>query len=405
MVVDAATGEVGHFRVDSQTGQALRLPDEKVRLYTAPSEAISSEKKPMVPTPIIEVRKRGSGRRQPTNRVIMSAVLVGLLASLLAVGLVLYGAQYGPKLAIEHAPIPGGTIGTPIDITAEVSGPVRNVTLAYAAVGSSSTRVSMNQIVGAGTNSLSRLYGYTIPGADVIGNMAYYIIAIDTAGNKVSTSTYYVSVGDFNIVPKTPEFSVYRNATQQFATQLELIPVNGFTQPVSFSSSGTPQGMTITFRPTPASTSTMLDDVMITADPTAASGTAPVTILATYLPPKSPPVIKRATLTITVADFDIHVSPASNEVSRGSTATFTLTLTLQKGFVAPVTVNIFGLPQGAKYQLSTTNVTTLGGGPGTATVTLEISVTSLAKPATYPITISAAGGGVLHSQTVALIVR
>ncbi len=407
MVVDAGTGEVGYFRVDPQTGQALRLPDEKVRLYTEPSEAISIEKRPPAPTPTIEVRKRGPGRRQPTTRLIMAAVLVGLLASLLAVGLVLYGAEYGPKLAIEHAPIPSGTIGTPIEITAVVSGRVHNVTVAYAPVGSpSSTRVPMNQMGGAVfTDSQNRLYGYTIPGADVNGNMAYYIIAFDTTGNKVSTSTYYIPIADFNIVPKNTGSTVYRNSTEQFATQLELLPINGFTQQVSLSATGIPQGMDITFRPNPAPPSMMLVDMMITANPTATSGTTSVTILATYSPRESPPVVKQATLTITVADFGLQVSPASSQVSAGSTATFTLTVTLEKGFVDPVTVNLLGLPEGAKYQLTTSNATSLGGGPGSTIVTLQISVPTFAKHTTYSITIDVVGGGVLHSQTVELIVR
>ncbi len=407
MVVDAGTGEVGYFRVDTQSGEAFRIAAEKVRLYTEPSEAISIEPKPLTPTPTIEVRRRKPERRRPTTRLIMGAVLVGLLASLLAVGLVFYGVQYGPKLAIDHAPIPSGTVGTPIEITAGVTGPVLNVTLAYAPVGNpSATRVLMNQVKGVpGTGSQYGLYGYTIPGADVNGNMAYYIIAFDTAGNKVSTSTYYLAIADFNILTKSASFTVYRNSTEQFATQLELLPVNGFTQQVSLSATGTPHGMDITFRPNPAPSSTRLVDVMVRANPTSTSGTSSATILATYLPPESPPVIKRTTLTITVADFDLQVSPASSQVSRGSAATFTLTLTLQKGFVDPITVNVLGLPQGAKYQLSTSNASSLGGGPGTTIVTLQISLPTSTKPTTYSITISAVGGGILHSQSVDLIVR
>ncbi len=407
MVVDAGTGEVGYFRVDPQSAEALRIPADKVLVYMEPSEAISVEPKRPAPTPTIEVRRRAPERRQPTTRLIMGAVLVGLLASLLAVGLVLYGVQYGPKLAIDHAPIPSGTIGTPIEITASLTGPVSNVTLAYAPVGNpSATKVLMNQIKGVpSTDSQYGLYGYTIPGSDVTGNLAYYIIAFDPVGNKVSTSTYYVAIADFNVVPKSNAITVYRNSTTQFVTQLELLPVNSFNQQISLSTSGAPQGTAITFHPNPATPGMTLVDITITAAPTSPIGTASVAILATYLPAKSAPVIRQTTVAVTVADFGLQVSPASNQVSRGSTTTFTLTLTLQKGFVDPVTINVLGVPQGAKYQLSTTNVTSLGGGPGTTTVTLQITISTLAKPTTYPITITAMGGGVLHSQNVTLIVR
>lgn len=403
MVVDAGTGEVGYFRVDPQSARAFRIPADMVMVYTEPSEAISIEPKQPAPTPTIEVRRRPTGQRQSTTRLIMAAVLVGLLASFLAVGLVLYGVQYGPKLAIDHAPIPSGTVGTPMEITASVTGPVRNVTLAYAAVGNSATtRVLMNQSEAAGTGLQ---YGYTIPGSDVTGNLAYYITAFDTVGNKVSTSTYYVAIADFNIIPKSNAITVYRNSTEQFVTQLELLPVNGFNQLLSLSTSGVPQGTAMIFHPNPATPSMTVVDVTITAAPAAPVGTALVAILATYFPAKSAPVIRQTTVAVTVADFDLQVSPASTQVSRGSSAMFTLMLNLQKGFVDPVTVSVLGVPQGAKYKLSTTDVTALGGGPGTTTVTLQITVSTLTKPAAYPITITSMGGGVLHSQNVTLIVR
>ncbi len=400
MVVDALTGEVGYFRVDPQTGKTTRLPADKIKLYADPSEAVPLEAKAKrrAGTPTLEVRRRVILPWQPTNRLIISAVLIMLLASLAVVGVLVSRAPNISTVTIGHKPIASAIIGTPIEVTANVTGPVHNVTLTYTPMArTSSTQVLMKSI------ALS-MYRYLIPGSQVTANIAYYISAYDMAGHNASTSTYLISVADFEILPQSTALTVYRNSTKPFVSELSLLQLNGFSQPVSLSASGAPQGMVVAFSPNPAPAGTTKVDVMITATPNAPSGSASVTIFATYMPPQSPPVAKRTTLAITVADFDLQVSPTSSEVFAGSTATFTVTLTLQKGFVDPVTVSVLGLPQGARYQL-TSNATVLGGGPGTAMVTLQISIPTFAKRTAYPITVSAAGAGVLHSLTIQLTVR
>jgi uncharacterized membrane protein len=92
-------------------------------------------------------------------------------------------------------------------------------------------------------------------------------------------------------------------------------------------------------------------------------------------------------------------------VQAGSKATFGLSLTLQKGFVDPVNVTLLNLPQGAKYTLTISNPTVLAGGPGTTTITLQITIPAFTKAGTYPILIEAVGGGLVHALTVQLTVR
>ncbi len=404
MVVDTQTGEVGYFRVDPQTGKAVRLPAEKIKVYTELSEAIPPEAKakppkPRMPTPTVEVRRTVVEPWQPTSRLILSIVLIALLASLAVVGAILYRGAYSPTLTINYTPIPTATIGTPIDVRANITGPVHNVTLAYAPTGSDSfTRVLMNSIAPGE-------YGYTIPGAQVTTNIAYNIVAADTAGNKVSTNTYYIAVADFKILPQSATFTVYRNSTNPFVSELGLLPINGFTQLLLLSATGVPEGMEITFSPNSAPSGTTNVEMTIAASPNTPNGTSSVAISATYVPPASPAVVRQTTLTVTVADFDLQVTPRSSDLSAGSSTTLTLTLTLEKGFVDPVTINVLGLPPGAKWQLSTNNATVLGGGAGTATRTLQITVATFTKRGTYAITIGASGAGVVHSRTVQLTVR
>jgi uncharacterized membrane protein len=109
---------------------------------------------------------------------------------------------------------------------------------------------------------------------------------------------------------------------------------------------------------------------------------------------------------VTVADFQLTATPPSNVLQAGSTATFTITLTLQKGFTDPVSItDVSGLPQGATYTLTASNPTVLAGGPGATSILLQIKVPPLTKVGTYPIVIAAVGGGVTHSMMVQIIVR
>jgi proteasome lid subunit RPN8/RPN11 len=45
MVVDAETGDVGYFRVDRETAEHYRIPDERITVFENPSEAVRPEAK------------------------------------------------------------------------------------------------------------------------------------------------------------------------------------------------------------------------------------------------------------------------------------------------------------------------------------------------------------------------
>ena len=399
MVVDASNREVGFYRLDPQTGMAIRIPPEKITIYSERSEAVPAEAKvrPRIATPIVEVRRQERSPRQPGTRLAISIVLIALVVSVTIFGVLLYTGLRSPALAITHTPISTVTVGTPIEVKANVTGAVKNVTLNYAPTGGAFTQVPMNSTAG---NS----YRYLIPGDQVTSNMVYYITAFDKAGNKVVTGTYTIVAADFNILPQTSALSVYRNSTKSFSLALTLIQINNFTEPLSLTQGGAPQGVSITFTPNPAPPGTKTASILISAGPSAQLGTTPVTIQASYTPTGSAPVLKQFTLTITVSDFNLQVTPASATVSAGSVASLNASLAFTNGFVDQVNITVAGLPSGAKYQGNGT-VIPLGGGAGTRTLNLRITVPISTKRGTYVITISASGGGVSHSQTVQLIVR
>jgi uncharacterized membrane protein len=190
---------------------------------------------------------------------------------------------------------------------------------------------------------------------------------------------------------------VYR--TRYAFANIQLVSINNFAQRIQLSASGTPNGLTITFSRNPALTGTTVN-LNVTASPTTPNGTYPIALIASYLQ-----VTRQTTLNVTVADFGFQVSPTSATVRAGSKATFDLSLALQKGFVDPVNVTLLNLPQGAKYTLTISNPTVLAGGPGTTTITLQITIPAFTKAGTYPVIIEAVGGGLVHALTVQLTVR
>jgi len=295
---------------------------------------------------------------------------------------------------ISSNPVSVGTIGTPIQISATVTGPVSTVTLVYGPeTEGQTTEVPMNPI-GAGE------FSYVIPSNQVTGNIAYYIKASDSTGRQVNTTTYHIVVADFNILPQTSSFTVYR--TRYAVTNIQLVSINEFTQPVQLSATGNPSGLTITFSRNPAPIGSV--SLNVTADSSTPCGTYPIVLVASYLPPQSPEVTRQTTLDVTVADFGLQVAPTSVIMQAGSTATFSVTLTLQKGFVDPVSITLLNLPQGATYVLTASNPTVLAGWSGSTTITLQITIPPSTVAGTYPILIEAIGGGLVHVLTVQLTV-
>jgi proteasome lid subunit RPN8/RPN11 len=403
LVVDSSTGEVGCFRVIPGTDNAVRLPEGNIRVFTDPNEAIpASPATPIniAPTPTVEVRRRSPTALALTRRMALSLILVAVILSIGAFAILLHsyrGSASESAVMITHVPVSAATIGTPIEISANVTGPARNVTLVYGqTTGGPITQAVMNSVA-------TGQYSYVIPGSQVTGNIAYYIKAYDTVGRQVNTTTYHVAVADFNLQPQTNTLTVYR--TKSATLEVQLQSINNFNGQLKLSTNGNPSGLAIIFSTNPAPSGTVVQ-LNFTADANTPNGTYPVTLVATYLPSQSSPVTRQTVVDATVADFQVTVTPSMDVVPAGSTATFTITLALQKGFIDPVMITgISGLPQGATYTLTASNPTVLAGGPGNTDITLQIKIPAFTKVGTYPIVIVASGGGITHILNAQITVR
>jgi len=400
MVVDARTGDVGYFRVDPQTGKPVRLVGDQVRAYESPEDAVQpvarkeariSHALQVAPIP------PSTGRRLPISSAVLAIVLVALVASAGLIGVILYQGSTSESIPqIIHKPVDRAIIGTPVQILANVTGSVRNVTLYYSSVGDASfTRTEM-YLDGSGT------YASLIPGEQVKGTMEYYIEALSSAGHSARTQRYQILVSDYALVTENQAFTVYRNRSATI--DLRLLPINGFEEEVQLRTTNVPEGLEIGFTPVQLSFGTFKTTMHATAGPDMPTGTFTILVAAIYKPAEASPVTREATVTVTVTDFELLVSPEANEASRGSSISYTVTITIQEGFTDPVMISVYGLPKDASYQLIMSG-TSIISGPGTRTITLEVSTKSTVKPGIYALMVMASGGGLTHSQTVQLIVR
>jgi subtilase family serine protease len=104
-----------------------------------------------------------------------------------------------------------------------------------------------------------------------------------------------------------------------------------------------------------------------------------------------------ATATITVAtapDFALVISPATQTVKRGATASFTLTVTSLNGFTGGVALAIAGVPSGSVVMVSSVG----------STATIKVVTAATTTPKSYTLTVTGTSGSLNHAATATLTV-
>jgi len=110
-----------------------------------------------------------------------------------------------------------------------------------------------------------------------------------------------------------------------------------------------------------------------------------------------------APLTQSTTDFSISASPASNTISRGTSGTYTLTVTPLGGLTGSVSLSCAGLPGGTTCAISPSSVTLDATNPAKATVT--ITVAHNGSTGTHTFTLKGTSGSFTHSTTVTLMIK
>ncbi|MCA1700881.1 MAG: N-acetylmuramoyl-L-alanine amidase, partial [Actinobacteria bacterium] len=96
-------------------------------------------------------------------------------------------------------------------------------------------------------------------------------------------------------------------------------------------------------------------------------------------------------------DFSLSVSPTSRTITRGSSTTYTMTITPYEGFAASVSLSVDGLP-GA-------TTSTFSPNPATSSSTLSVQTSRSTPTGTYPLTIRGASGNLTRTTSATLQVK
>jgi xyloglucan-specific exo-beta-1,4-glucanase len=244
-------------------------------------------------------------------------------------------------------------------------------------------------------NDSAHEYGLT--GATITGDpQTFGTVYLGTNGRGIITGTgtppFSSSTGSFTLAPSASTLSVTQgsNATDT----VTVTDVSPFTGSVTLAASGLPSGVTAAFGTNPTTGSSL---VTLTASSTATTGAATVTITGT-----SGTLTATTSIALTVnppstGSFTLKPSAATLSVTRGSSATDTITVTDVSPFNGSVTLAASGLPSGVTAAFGT-NPTT-----GSSVLTLTASSTATTGAAT--VTITGTAGTLTATTTIALTVN
>ncbi|HXB21608.1 MAG TPA: hypothetical protein VNV88_09515 [Candidatus Solibacter sp.] len=208
----------------------------------------------------------------------------------------------------------------------------------------------------------------------------------------------------FSSCGTAPDFSVSATPASQTVTQgastsytATVGAINGFTGTVNLSVSGLPTGATATLNPTSV-TNSGNSTLNVTTSTTTPAGTYTLTITGT-----SGAVSHSTTVTLIVQgpnpDFTISVSPTSLSVARGSSGSYSVTISAVNGFTGTVSLSVSGVPARVTATFNPASVT------GAGSSTLTVAVGKRASTGSSVLTITGASGTLSHSTSATLTIR
>jgi len=213
-----------------------------------------------------------------------------------------------------------------------------------------------------------------------------------TSGSLSAATTITLTVnplGNFTLTasPKTLTVAQGSSGTSTIA----INPTNGFDQNVTLSASGVPSGVTASFSPNPATSTSKLT---LAASGSAATGKSTITITGTF-----GSLSHKATVTLTVyANYTLSASPNAVTIAQGgASGTSTITITPVNGFSGNIALTASGLPKGVTASFSPN--------PATSTSILTLTASATATKETATVTITGTSGSLSAATTITLTVN
>ena len=173
--------------------------------------------------------------------------------------------------------------------------------------------------------------------------------------------------------------------------------VNGFSGAVALTITGLPAGAAAAFTPGMVSAPGSSQLVVSTATSTP-PGSYQLTVGGT-----SGSTTRTTSATLVVnppPDFGLAISPGSRTVRRGSSTTYTVSVSSQGGFNGSVSLAVRGLPTGTSASFAPAALV------GSGSATLTITTSSSAPRGTFPLTVTGSEpAGLTHSASVTLAIK
>ena len=172
----------------------------------------------------------------------------------------------------------------------------------------------------------------------------------------------------------------------------------GLTAAVTLVVTGAPAGVTTTLSSnsiaSPGSGAVTLN---VAASLTVVPGTYPLTITGTSGTQTSMVIVS---LVIPTPTFTFSPTTSSISIAAGTTGQVSVAVAPQNGFNSAVALSASGLPAGVTVAFAPASLAGASGGSST----ISFTVASTVKAASYPVTISAIGGGVTQSAVFTVVV-
>jgi subtilisin family serine protease len=288
---------------------------------------------------------------------------------------------------------PGGTASYTVSV-AGVNGFAGDVSLSLSGLSGAQASWAFTPAIVSGGSGTARVDVTTAAGI----TPGSYLLTLTGTGGSTSRSAYATLV-----IPAPPNFTLAASPASRTVpagdptTYTATVgALNGFTGNVALSVSGLPAGVgSATFAPASVAGAGG-SQLTITTLATAPPGTYSLSVTGTS---GSLSHTAAVTLTVTARDFTLAASPSSATVSRGQTASYTVSIGSVNGFTGAVSLSVTGLPVGATGTFGTNPL----GAPGSST--LRVRTVSSTPRGTFTIMVTGTAGALVHQLPLTLTVR